>query len=277
MSPHAPSPQTPRRHAAWTSHRAFTHQPLLRAAVVAVLGFALLLPAPAAEASVPVIDIANLVENILQVLRAYQQIRKQSEQLDTMERNLQPIAETNWRDLEPLFDELNGRAQQGEALAYSRDGVFGAFRTELPGYVVMEPGQFADVYKKWTGVTVDTLAATLDSASLQAQEYDATQTQLGELQHLADGVAGNLQAQSAAHMIQGHMAQEVARLNQLLAASMNAQNVYFGTRLTLEGTAEATLRWMLDESREPFHVYTGQTGLPVIPDNWPYACWGCAG
>jgi len=68
---------------------------------------------------------------------------------------------------------------------------------------------------------------------------------------------------------------ELAKLNQLEAASLNAQNVYYGTQLNLEANHEATTRWLFDESREEFHVYTGQGGFTGLPPEWPYGCVGC--
>lgn len=231
-----------------------------------------LLPAPALYATgYPVIDISNLIENIRQALNTATQIYNQVEQIQTMYQNLERVADPNWRDLSGLFEELNARAQQGESLAYSLPGVFGTYKTRLPGYVVMEPDQFENVYKAWTDLALDTFAATLDTASTQAQEYEETQAQLAELAAIANGVGGNVQAQQVSAMIEGHMAQEVARLNQLLAALLNAQTVHYGHETTLRANAEATLQWMIDESKRPWVPYDGTKGLKPVPDGWP---WG---
>jgi hypothetical protein len=69
----------------------------------------------------------------------------------------------------------------------------------------------------------------------------------------------------------------VAKLNQLLAASLNAQNVYFGMRLNIEAGREATLRQLLEDAQAPFYTYPGTGGLTPIPADWPYSCFGCAG
>ena len=230
-----------------------------------------LLPAPALYANVPVIDVSNLIENVRQALNTAQQIYHQIQQLRTMYRNLERIADPNWRDLSGHFRELNARAQQGESLAYSLPGVFGTYKSRLPGYVVMDPGQYENVYKAWTDLALDTYAATLDTASTQAQEYEETQAQLAELAALANSVGGNVEAQQVSAMIEGHMAQEVARLNQLLAAMLNAQTVHYGHQTTLEANAEATLQWVIDESKRPWVPYDGTKGLKPVPDGWP---WG---
>ena len=223
------------------------------------------LPAQALFGAIPVIDGANLAQNLLQVSKAITQIQHQIQQLETMYANLERIEDPSWRDLHPFVEELDSRVRQGDSLAYTTSGLFGAFRFVMPGFHPVRPGNFEDTYAGWTEIALDTLAATLDSASVQAREYLPTQEQLLELQYLADGAGGNLSAENASNMLLGHIAQETFKLNQVLAAAMNAQNVYFGTLLTIQAGQEATQRWLMEESRRPFHVYTGRGGFTGLP------------
>ncbi len=98
---------------------------------------------------------------------------------------------------------------------------------------------------------------------------------IDELRVIADSAGGNLEALNASNMLQGHIAQETAKLNQLLAAQMSAENVYYGMRLNFEANQEATARWLIDETRGDFHVYTGQEGFTGVPADWPFPCFGC--
>ncbi|MCP5007610.1 MAG: hypothetical protein GY941_27295, partial [Planctomycetes bacterium] len=116
--------------------------------------------------------------------------------------------------------------------------------------------------------TLDTLAATLDSVHLHGTHYLENNLQLAEMQALADDAEGNLEALNVSNMLQGHVAQEVAKLNQLLAAQVNAQNVQLGMQLHLDATQEATERWLIEEATQPFHVYTGQ-GFTGVPAGFP--------
>lgn len=242
-----------------------------------VLAVLLVAPhAPALLGSVPVIDVSNLAQNILQVQRAIQQLSALYSQLDTMRRNLERIVDPNWRELAEDFLYYNELALQGASLSYAQEGVFAAYRNTLPGFAAMAPGDFNEAYGGWTEVALDTFAATLDSASAQAGDYVATQEQLGELRAIADSAGGNLAALNASNMLQGHIAQETAKLNQLLAAQMSAQNVYFGVRLNTEANQEATARALVEDAAEEFHLYTGSGGFTGIPADWPYPCYGCA-
>ena len=255
-----------------------TRTPRWRRRVAALLVLLLtLVPAQSSFAVYPVFDSANWVENLQQVLNTAAQITTMVSQLETMYRNLERVEEGNWRELGPYFDELNSRAQQGDALAYSYDGVFGTYRAKLPGWVVMEPDAYDDVYKKWTAIAIDTFAASLDTASAQAREYESTQEQLAALQSISLGVGGNVEGAQTSQMLLGHIAQEIARLNQGLAANLNAHTVYYGNQVTLEATTEATLRWMVEESMVAPRTYTDEGGLFPVPPDWPYeASWGGA-
>ncbi|MCP3963594.1 MAG: hypothetical protein GY719_37640 [bacterium] len=243
---------------------------------IALLILLLALPAQAIIASVPVIDVSNLIQNILQVVHAVTQISHLIDQLETMQRNLERIEDPNWRELGEHFLYLDELAAQGEALTYADEEVFDRYRALLEGFRAMEPGHFEDTYGHWTTVALDTFAATLSSASAQALEYETTQEQLDELREIADSAEGNLEALNASNMLQGHIAQETAKLNQMLAAQMSAQNVYYGVRLNTEANREATARSLVDEAREEFHPYTGVGGFTGIPADWPYPCYGCA-
>ena len=247
-----------------------------RSVHVAVLILVLALPAQALIGAIPVIDASNLSQNILQVAQAIAQVRNLIAQLDTMYRNLERVADPNWRDLTEHVEYLNELTQQGRALSYANEDVFAVFSEVLPGFVAMEPGHFNEAYGGWTEIALDTLAATLDSAGAQAFEYGATQEQLAELRAIADEAGGNLEALNASNMLAGHTAQEVAKLNQLLAAGMNAQNVYFGYRLNLDANQEATARALVEDAGEEFHFYTGLGGFTGIPADWPFPCFGCA-
>ncbi|MCP3962340.1 MAG: hypothetical protein GY719_31235 [bacterium] len=246
-----------------------------------ILPFALMvlllaLPAQRIIGAAPVIDVSNLIQNILQVVHAVTQISHLIDQLETMERNLERIEDPNWRELGEHFLYLDELAAQGESLTYADEEVFERYRELLAGFEAMEPGHFEATYGHWTTVALDTFAATLSSASAQAVEYATTQEQLDELREIADSADGNLEALSASNMLQGHIAQETAKLNQLLASQMSAQNVYYGVRLNAEANREATTRTLVDEAHEPFHPYTGLDGFTGIPADWPFPCYGCA-
>ena len=248
-----------------------------RTATLALVTAALVLAFPVRGLTITVYDPANHAQNILQAARALEQIRRQIEQLETMHKNLERIPNPSWRDLRDYMAYLNELAAQGEALAYSTEGVFERFRETMVGFVPMEPGlDYGEVYSAWMATTLDTLAATLDSVSAQSQDYLSTQDQIAELQALANGSRGNLEALNVSNMLQSHVGQEIAKLNQLLSASINAQNVYWGLTLTLEANHEATERWLIEESLEDFHVYDGQGGFTGVPGGWPYACGGCS-
>jgi len=237
-----------------------------------LVGFGVQRPA---EAQWAVHDSANLQQNVVQALRALEQIRNQVEQLEVMYTNLRRIGDPSWRDLHDYLLDLNELVQQGEALAYSLEGMFLLYRELYTGFVPMEAGIYEESYDAWVETTLDTLAATLEAVGVQAADYGPSQLQLAELQALADQAEGNLEALNVSNMMQAHVAQEVAKLNQLFAASVNAQNVYWGTQMNLDANHEASERWLINESEEEFHAYTGESGFTGVPADWPYPCFGC--
>lgn len=231
---------------------------------------------PNASAQWAVIDVANLVENILQTLRQIQEIRRMVQQLDTMVQNLESFDRLSWRDLQAWVLYLNALSEQGQALSYSLQGVFSQYRELFPGHYAVTAPEFDKLFGNWTLRTLDTLAATLDTARAQSDDYAITQNQLASIQTLSNLADGNLEALQANNMFQAHIAQEVAKLNQLMAADLNAQNVYFGHRLNLEANHDATYRFVLANGTRIFPRYGSGQGSTGIPSRWPYPCTLCA-
>ncbi len=232
--------------------------------------------APPSEAQTAVIDISNLIQNILQTLRQLREIQHMIEQLQTMRQNLESFDVLSFRDIQGWLLYLNGLARQGQALSYSLQNVFSQFQELFPGYAPVTSPTFDVLFQNWTRRTLDTLAATLDSASAQSSDYATTQSQLASIRGFATLAEGNLEALQASNMFQAHIAQEVAKLNQLLAADLNAQNVYFGHRLNLEANQDATHRWVLANTVRPFPAYGSGHGSNGIPARWPYPCPTCS-
>ena len=232
------------------------------------------IPAQGLYASLPVIDAANLKQSVVRVAKAIQQINNQIRQLEvmraqlrSMETNLQKVDDPQWRELDAYMLELNELVQSGKSLGYETPGILGAFREVNPGFVAMKPELYALQYAERIDIVLDTFGATLASAGHQALEYYDTEETLGDIRELADAAEGNLEALEVSNMLQGHTAQEITKLNQVLAASLNAQAVYYGIQMSLEAGHEATLREALERSKRPFFTY-GSGGLSPIPVGW---------
>jgi type IV secretion system protein TrbJ len=247
-------------------------------ALIAALALALTLlpPSPPAEAVIPVIDGANLTENLKTAIQTYlaigQRVSMLANQVRQIEAALQelkhldhPLAdEIGW-----LFYDLAALLRETEGLVYSLDDLDERVRDLFPGY---EPAEddLAELYSDRTHATLETLRAALLSTQRMARSLGPTQQTVAALTEQALGAQGNLQALQANSVLVGFTAQQISRLLQQVAVLTNAQAVYDSNAIEREASAAATYEGWIDDSRREAAPYDSGTQFALVPPSYPW-------
>lgn len=190
-------------------------------------------PAPAA-AQVAVYDPANHAQNILQAVRALQELDNQVRQLaheidmiEKMARDLETlpvnVAEAIIRDRITRIEEIIRKA---DAIGVSVDAVDAAFESDFPlSYGETPPraaALLADARARWEASRAAHKHVLLIAAETRAgngADADALSGIIAESQ----GAAGNLQALQAGNQIGALTAQQLMQVEALLGASARAE------------------------------------------------------
>ena len=129
-----------------------------------------------------------------------------------------------WQSNQNLLTNLGDLINQQEGLSYTFQGLTQQFQQLYPGY---NAASTAGVQSPQTTVdtTLDTLNGALASAQAQAQNFQAEQATLQNLELKNQTAIGNLQAVQVSNEIALAQVQQVQMLRQLVMAEMNSQNV----------------------------------------------------
>jgi type IV secretion system protein TrbJ len=163
--------------------------------------------------------------------RQLQQLQQETATVTNLAQQLQYIIKNTtgggagiWQSNQGLLTNLGDLINEQEGLSYSVQGLTQQFNQLYPAF---NAASTAGVQSPQTTVetTLDTLNGALASAQAQAQNFQAEQATLQNLELKNQTAIGNLQAVQVSNEIALAQVQQVQMLRQLVMAEMNSQNV----------------------------------------------------
>jgi len=252
-------------------------------AAAAVVGM-LCLPLRTQALGFPVLDISNLLQNVItaiqqtlsvardveqianqatQIVQQVRQLEHEIEMLRNMSINTTPGDTVAWGDVQAIFGSLSSALNAGLAISYELSNVESAFEDRFPGYV--PPDDWPAAYDSWATTVIDTLRGTLASAGTNIGDASSLQAALRSLRSANDGAEGRLEAIQVGNQIASLQVEELAKLRQLAAAQINAQNVYLGAQEAKQAGSVAAFDAWLANAPSAIPVSRGSEGLGVVP------------
>jgi P-type conjugative transfer protein TrbJ len=153
-----------------------------------------------------------------------------AQQLQYMVQNTTGGGAGVWQSNQNLLANLGGLIAEQEGLSYTFQGLAQQFQQLYPGYTAAStPG--AQSPQASVDTTLNTLNGALQSAQMQAQNFQAEQATLQALEMKNQTAAGRLQAIQVGNEIALAQVQQVQMLRQLVMAMMNSQNVAAANQL----------------------------------------------
>jgi len=245
--------------------------------IAAMTAIALVALGPPAGAAIPVIDSSNLVQSVLTVARQTQQVAletrgvaQQATQLQheinmltDMARNSAPAQTAGWGDLQAVLGSLSRVLQIGQSISYTLQNSGAVYRQRFPGYAA--PNNWLAQYDTWSRTALDTLAATLAAAGANANDAAGIDASLASLRTTNEGAQGRLEAIQIGTQVASLQVAELAKLRQLVAAQINAENAYLGAQEAKEsGAAAAFDAWVASGPRAIASTRSAE-GFAVVP------------
>jgi len=153
-----------------------------------------------------------------------------AQQLQYMVKNTTGGGAGVWQSNQNLLTNLGGLIAEQQGLSYTFQGLAQQFQQLYPGYnVTSTPG--AQSPQASVDTTLNTLNGALQSAQMQAQNFQAEQATLQALETKNQTAVGRLQAIQVGNEIALAQVQQVQMLRQLVMAMMNSQNVAAANQL----------------------------------------------
>jgi P-type conjugative transfer protein TrbJ len=163
--------------------------------------------------------------------RQLQQLQQETTTVTNLAQQLQYIIKNTtgggagvWQTNQGFLTNLGNLINEQEGLSYSVQGLTQQFQQLYPGFnTVTTPGVQSPQTTMET--TLNTLNGALASAQAQAQDFQAEQATLQNLELKNQTAIGNLQAVQTGNEIALAQVQQIQMLRQLAMAEMNSQNV----------------------------------------------------
>ncbi len=202
----------------------------LFAAGVGVL--AMLSAVAPARAAWPVIDVANLGQNILTAAHTLEEVNNQITQiqqfvqmLENQARNLTSLPFSILSQLQSSMGQLNSLMGQAQSLAYTVNQLEQQFRQLYPTYggPVTQAGLLADARARWKA-SVNTYQHTMTVQSQIVAAIPTDQAQLSALVDQSQGAIGSLQALQATNQLLALQSRQLSATQDLMAANARAQS-----------------------------------------------------
>ncbi len=255
------------------NHRCRSSRAIARVVLVGTL----CVPLRAPQAGMPVIDASNLAQNVVtaiqQTLSVIEEIRVVSNQvrqlqhelemLQNMSINTKPAGTVAWGQVKTILSSLSAAIETGLSIPYALTNVGAAFRSRFPGYVA--PTDWAAEYESWSTTVLDTLRGTLASAGMNVADAPSVHAALEALRLANDGSEGRLQAIQIGNQIATLQVEELAKLRQLAAAQINAQNAYLGAQEAKQAGSAAAFDLWIGNAPTTIPVSQPTQGFGVVP------------
>jgi P-type conjugative transfer protein TrbJ len=220
----------------------FTTIPLAVATAIAFLS-----AVPQARADWPVIDAANLAQNVMTAARVLEEVNNQIAQIQQFlqmleydARNVTELPFSILSQLQASMAQLDGLMSQAASLSYEVDRLEQQFQALYPSYgaSVTQAGLLADARGRWTA-SVDTYRHTMTVQSQIVSAIPADQAELEALVGGSQGAVGALQAIQSGNQLLALQSRQLSATQDLLAASARAQAADAMRHAEVENAAKA--------------------------------------
>jgi P-type conjugative transfer protein TrbJ len=236
---------------------------------VLAIGFALVLTTAQARAQFGggtqiVFDPQMFARQFEQLQQETATVANLAQQLQYMIKNTTGGGAGVWQSNQNLLTNLGNLINEQEGLSYAVQGLSQQFQQLYPGY---NAASAAGVQSPQASVetTLNTLNGALASAQAQAQNFQAEQAVLQNLELRNQTAVGRLQAIQVGNEIALAQVQQVQMLRQLVMATMNSQNVAAANQVNNQVQGQLAAQAMLSAPPPPGITDLIHAASSVIP------------
>ena len=234
----------------------------MKKTLLAIAAAVLMTVMPSVQATVVVIDPANLIQNILTAARTLQQINNQIQQLQNeavmltnQARNLTSLPFSALNELRSALSATNQLIQQAQGLAFNVSQMETEFARLYPdAYSTSISGsQMAlDASQRWKNA-LEALRTATEVQSQSVQNFASDEQTLSTLVNSSQSAVGALQATQATNQLLALQARQAIQAQQLQVTQDRA--------IALEQARQVAVHARAIEVRNRFHG----TGTPYTP------------
>ena len=174
-----------------------------------------------------------------QITNQVQQIQNQLQMYQNMLQNTATLPTRIWGQAQADLAQLVSLTQQGQSLAYGMSNIDQVFRQRFGTYDSflgqnITGGSFSQAYSSWSATQRDTIASTLKTANLTADQITSDATILRQLQAQSESADGQMRALQIGHSLASVQADQMMKLRALIAQQTVMFGQVFGRKQAIE-------------------------------------------
>lgn len=227
---------------------------------------------------VPVIDYPHIAVSVwaeylryaqvaYNIIQEATQIYNQVQQIEYQVQALKKLDYHSWRDIGPLYHQLNGLLNQADTLTYTVDDLESRFYEAFPGssrFTSFPEEHFEGVQK-----TLDTFRLNLESLHQIHEDSEGSLQVLGELQRQVDSAEGHEQTLEVLGELASWQADAQATMGSTLQSIANAQLVYNSYQVNQDARLKQTAADAISATLARAQANAAQVGtLYTVVPSW---------
>ncbi|NRP75590.1 hypothetical protein ILFOPFJJ_06513 [Ensifer psoraleae] len=185
------------------------------------------------------------VQNQLtQINQLAQQIETQLNIYQNLLQNTAMLPSHIWGQVESDLNQLRSIVDQGQSIAFSMGNADDVLQQRFQSYATLKTDlpsneTFSSTYQTWSDTNRDTIASTLKSASLTADQFDSEETTMSSLRSLSETADGQMKALQVGHQIAAQQVAQMQKLRGLVAQQMTMMGTWLQTEQSDKDLAQA--------------------------------------
>lgn len=185
------------------------------------------------------------IENqITQIDQLAEQIQNQLNIYQNMLQNTAQLPSHVWGEVEGDLDKLRSIVQQGQGIAFSMGNADDLLKQRFQSYADLQSnlpsGQsLSTTYQSWSDTNRDTIASTLNAASLTSDQFDREEDTMSQLRTMSQSADGQMKALQVGHEIAAQQVAQMQKLRGLVSQQMTMMGTWLQGEQTDKDLAQA--------------------------------------
>jgi type IV secretion system protein TrbJ len=192
-------------------------------------------------------QLANNIELVAQLEQQVALLQQAIQQYQNLITNTTGLAEQVWGNASGDLRQLTQVLAQAQSLSFAAGNLDAQFAKKFSDYRSYETKglteqALGDKYQQWSAETNSSVLSSLRAAGLQAEQMEGSEeVYLRQLQGLAEGAEGRMQAIQVGNQIGITTARQLQKLRQLMLVQLQLQANY--TQQQMDQDAVQTAAW----------------------------------
>ncbi|WP_432761516.1 P-type conjugative transfer protein TrbJ [Rhizobium calliandrae] len=186
----------------------------------------------------------QIQNQITQISQLAEQIENQLKIYENMLQNTAQLPNHVWGEVEGDLDQLRGIVAQGQGIAFSMGNADDILKQRFKSYADLKTNlpnatSFSSSYQDWSDTNRDTIAGTLQAASLTANQFDSEEDTMASLRSMSQSADGQMKALQVGHEIAAQQVAQMQKLRGLVSQQMTMMGTWLQSEQSERDLAQA--------------------------------------